>query len=94
MSPPASHASDLCDGVIRVVGRLHAFIATDPHAHMGCLDHPNIIGTVPDGEGDGLDPLLDHVDDLRLLQRRHSVREERDIMTGLIFPEETAVIYI
>lgn len=94
MEQLVNHASDLCDGIIRVVRRLHAFIPTDSHAHMGGLDHPNIIGTIPNGEGDGLYPLLNHVYYLRLLQRRHSVREEGETMIILIFPEETAVVYI
>lgn len=70
------HTSDLCNGIIRVVGCLHALVPADSHTHMGRLDHPNVIGTIPNGESDGFYPLLNHIHYLRLLQRRHSVKEE------------------
>lgn len=73
-----NHASDLSDGIIRVVGCLHAFIPADSYTHVSCLDHSNVIGTIPNGEGDGLYSLLNHIHYLRLLQRRHPVREERN----------------
>lgn len=88
------HTTDLCDGVIRVVGGLHALVATDAHTHVGRLDHPDIIGTVPDGQGDGLHPLLHHIHYLRLLQRGYSGGEERGVTTLRVLPEETAVLYI
>lgn len=94
MGQLVNHASDLCDGIIRVVGGLHALVPTDAHTHVGRLDHPDVIGAVPDGEGDGIHPLLNHVHDLGLLQGRHSGREEGKTVTVCVLPGETAAIYI
>lgn len=84
----------LSDGVIRVVGGLHALVPTDAYTHVGRLDHAYIIGTIPDGQGDGFHPLLHHIHYLRLLQRRHPRGGERRVRTLRVLPEETAVIYI
>lgn len=94
MGQLANRAPDLRDGVVRVVGGLHALVPADAHAHVGRLDHPDVVGAVPNGERDGVHPLLNHVHDLRLLQRRHSGREVRKTVTVCVLPGETAVIYI
>lgn len=62
-----SFGSDLCNCIVRAVGCLHALIAADPHSNVSRLDHPHVIGTVPNGKCYGIDVFLDHVYYFRLL---------------------------
>lgn len=73
----ARFASDLCNSIIRAVGGLHALVATDPHSNVSCLDHSDVVGTIPNGERYGIDVFLDHVYYFRLLERRHSEKERK-----------------
>lgn len=59
-------------------------VPTDAYTHVGGLDHAYIIGTIPNGQGDGFHPLLHHIHYLRLLQRRHLEGGERRL--GLCGP--------
>ena len=46
------------------------------------LDHADIVGAVPDGEGDGPLVPLDQLHHLRLLQGRHPAADDRLTQTG------------
>lgn len=66
------YPAHLGDGVVRWVGRLQTLIARDSNTDVGCLDHPDIIGSITDGQRDDLYLLLDHLHHLWLLQRGNS----------------------
>lgn len=51
--------------------RLQTFLATDADADVGRLDHRHVVGTITDGQRNGLFVLFYQVDDHGLLQRRH-----------------------
>jgi hypothetical protein len=40
----------LCDGVVRGEDGLHTLASGDAYAHMRCLDHGHVVGTIADGE--------------------------------------------
>lgn len=66
----------LGDGVVRRVCCLQTLIARDSNTDVGCLDHPDIIGSITNGQCDDLHLLLHHLHYLRLLQRGNSEGEQ------------------
>lgn len=76
----------LGDGVVRRVRRLQALVARDSNTNVSCLDHPDVIGSITDGQRDDLYLLLHHLHYLGLLQRGNS--------TGGQAPKGKLLIYL
>jgi len=69
--------AELADGDVGRARRLQTLVARDADANMGSLNHRHIVGAVSNGEQDGLEVLLDELDDEGLLQRRHTAAHDR-----------------
>jgi hypothetical protein len=48
---------------------LKAFYTADTNPDVSCLNHRNIVRTIPDGKKQGLEMPFDQFDDKRLLER-------------------------
>jgi len=61
--------AELADGDVGRPSGLQALVTRDTNADVRRLDHRDVVSAVADGEEDGLEVLLDELDDERLLQR-------------------------
>jgi hypothetical protein len=67
---------ELGDGVVGAEGCLCPFHALDPHAHVGSVDHVDVVGAVPDGESGAL-VLAHQPDHVLLLLGSDSAADDR-----------------
>lgn len=67
---------ELSNGKIGAACCLQAFDTADTNADMGRLNHGHIVGTIANGEQDGLVVLFDEFDDERLLERRDTAADD------------------
>ena len=69
----------------RIVGRvdsLQALLAGDAHTNVCGLNHGHVVGAIADCKRHGVQPVLDHLDHERFLQRRDATADDAFALHG------------
>merc|ERR1719331_675438 len=66
---------ELSNGEISTVHCLQTFVSGNTDPNRCLLDHRHVVGTVPDGKGDGFGELADELHHVGLLSRTHSTAD-------------------